>query len=67
MPFILGAEFAGRIAPNSPIPSGCKFKPGDRVFGYAQGSHAEFVACDPDKLLPVPANISLAQAAGLYL
>lgn len=67
MPFILGAEFAGRIAKDSPIPAGSKFKPGDRVFGYAQGSHAEYVAIEPEKLLAVPHNITLAQAAGLYL
>lgn len=67
MPFVLGAEFAGRIAPDSPIPPGCKYNVGDRVFGYAQGSHAEYVTGEPDKLLPVPRNITLAQAAGLYL
>ncbi|CAK9785640.1 alcohol dehydrogenase [Cutaneotrichosporon oleaginosum] len=67
MPFILGAEFAGRVAKDSPIPAGCPFKAGDRVFGYAQGSHAEYVAVDHEKLLAVPPNITLAQAAGLYL
>lgn len=35
-PFVLGAEFAGVIAASSPIPNGCPFKPGDRVFGSAQ-------------------------------
>jgi NADPH:quinone reductase len=28
MPFVLGAELAGRIARSSPIPEECPFKPG---------------------------------------
>lgn len=28
LPFVLGAEFAGRISQNSPIPKGCHYKPG---------------------------------------
>lgn len=35
-----GCQFAGRIAKNSPIPKGCPYKPGDRVFGVSQGSYA---------------------------
>ncbi|KAH9935553.1 uncharacterized protein B0H18DRAFT_1174277 [Fomitopsis serialis] len=50
-PFTLGSEFAGRIAAASPIPKGCPFKPGDKVFG----AH----------LLPLPATMTYDQGAGL--
>lgn len=66
-PFVLGAEIAGRISANSPIPASSPFKPGDRVLGYTQGAYAEQVAVDPVQLLPVPDNISLEQATGVYL
>ncbi|KAF8503081.1 alcohol dehydrogenase [Gautieria morchelliformis] len=66
-PFTLGAELAGRIAPTSPIPAGCPFKPGDRVFGSTQGAYAERAAVDYTRLLPVPRGMSFAQAAGLYV
>jgi hypothetical protein len=35
LPFVLGTEFAGRIAKNSPIPKGCPYKPG----GQSTSSH----------------------------
>ncbi len=43
LPFVAGAEFAGRIAKNSPIPKGCPYRPGDRVFGATQGAFADKV------------------------
>lgn len=67
MPFVLGMEFAGRISSNSPIPNGCSFKPGDRVFGGAQGAFGEKVAVPLNNILPIPDNISYDQAAGLYV
>ncbi|KZS98330.1 alcohol dehydrogenase [Sistotremastrum niveocremeum HHB9708] len=66
-PFVLGAELAGRIAKHSPIPKGCPFKAGDRVFGQAQGCYAERVATDYRVLHPVPKGMSLDEAAGLYV
>jgi hypothetical protein len=30
LPFVLGTEFAGRIAKNSPIPKGCPYRPGGK-------------------------------------
>lgn len=39
----------------------------DRVFGYAQGAFSETIAAKAVALLPVPANLSLDQAAGIYL
>jgi len=53
-PFTLGTEFAGRIAQNSPIPKGCPYRPGDRVFGATQGSYADQVAINWDTLIPLP-------------
>ncbi|KAH7888739.1 hypothetical protein F5I97DRAFT_1855116 [Phlebopus sp. FC_14] len=66
-PFILGAEFAGKIASNSPIPEGCPFRAGDRVFGSAQGSFADQVAVKWRSINPLPANLTFDQGAGLYL
>jgi len=66
-PFTLGAEFAGRISANSPIPAGCPFKRGDRIFGAGQGSYAEKVAANWNSLLPVPKGLSYAQASGLFV
>jgi NADPH:quinone reductase-like Zn-dependent oxidoreductase len=62
--YVLGSEFAGRIAANSPIPRGCAFKPGDRVFGSAQGAFGERVAAQWRMLLPIPDVLSYDEAAG---
>ncbi|GBE81072.1 Quinone oxidoreductase-like protein [Sparassis crispa] len=67
LPFVLGSEFAGMIADDSPIPSGCPFKPGDRVFGAAQGAYAEKIAARWDRLLTLPANMTYDQGAGLFV
>ncbi|EMD32159.1 hypothetical protein CERSUDRAFT_119136 [Gelatoporia subvermispora B] len=67
LPFVLGTEFAGKIAQNSPIPKGCPYKPGDRVFGAGQGAYAEKVAVHWQQLLPLPANMSYDQGAGLFV
>lgn len=64
LPFILGSEFAGIVSQDSPIPLGCSFKPGDRVFGHAQGAYADKVLVDPRQLLPLPKNLTFDQGAG---
>jgi NADPH2:quinone reductase len=66
-PFVLGTEFAGRIASNSPIPKGCSFKPGDKVFGAGQGAFGERITVLYRQLLPVPRNMSFDQACGLSI
>lgn len=60
-PFVLGAEFAGTVAA---APSGSPYKPGDRVFGAAQGAFGERVAAEPDYVLPLPDVLSFDQGAG---
>jgi NADPH2:quinone reductase len=67
LPFTLGSEFAGRISPNSPIPKDCPFKNGDRIFGAAQGSYGERLTCKWKSLLPLPANMTFDQGAGLFV
>ncbi|KAG6917314.1 hypothetical protein DXG01_002972 [Tephrocybe rancida] len=67
LPFVLGTEFAGRIAKDSPIPQGCPFKPGDRVFGAGRGTYADKFAADVDQLLPLPDAMSYDQGAGLFI
>ncbi len=66
LPFVLGTEFAGRIAQNSPIPEGCPYRRGDRVFGAALGSFADKVASDWNGILPLPETISFDQGAGEF-
>ncbi len=64
-PFVLGSELAGRISADSPIPDGCPFRPGDRVFGAAQGAFA--VAANWQALMSLPDNMTYDQGAGAYL
>ncbi|KAL4073966.1 hypothetical protein V8B97DRAFT_1937400 [Scleroderma yunnanense] len=66
-PFTLGAEFAGRIANDSPIPEGCRFRPGDRVFGSTQGCFADKVVAKCTSINALPDNLTFDQGAGLYL
>jgi NADPH2:quinone reductase len=63
---VLGAEFSGRIAANSPIPKGCTLKPGDRIFGSAEGAYADKLVVDWKTVLPLPDNLSFDQGAGLH-
>ncbi|EKM80973.1 hypothetical protein AGABI1DRAFT_112678 [Agaricus bisporus var. burnettii JB137-S8] len=67
LPFILGSEFAGKIAQNSPIPEGCPYRPGNRVFGGTQGSFADRIAVNWNELLPLPDNVTLEEGAGLFV
>lgn len=66
-PFVGGAEFAGRISKDSPIPPDCPFKPGDRVFGSGQGAYAEKIAVNWAQLFPIPKKMNYNEAAGLFI
>ncbi|KAF8210306.1 hypothetical protein K438DRAFT_1665380 [Mycena galopus ATCC 62051] len=67
LPFVLGSEFAGRISHGFPIPAGCPFKPGDRVFGSALGCYAEKVAVSVTAVMALPDSITFDQGAGLFV
>jgi NADPH2:quinone reductase len=62
-PFIPGNEFSGVVARRGP--GADRFEVGDRVFGSQQGAYTERVVCDGAVLMPVPASLSFAQAAGI--
>lgn len=64
--YVLGSEFAGRIAKDSPIPKGCPFKPGDRVFGSGQGAYGDRVATTWKMLVPLPDSMTYEQGAGEF-
>ncbi|KAJ7095658.1 alcohol dehydrogenase [Mycena epipterygia] len=67
LPFTLGTESAGKVSQGFPLPAGCQFKPGDRVFGYAFGSYADKAAVDLSTIRRLPEALSFDQAAGLYV
>ena len=63
LPFIMGMEVAGTIEQvGSEV---VDWQVGDRVFGRARGAHAEVVDCDPNHLMPLPANLSIEQGAAI--
>jgi NADPH2:quinone reductase len=63
LPFVLGSEAAGVVRS---APEGSGFAPGDRVAAFpGQGAFAEVVACAPDRVLPLPDEVSFAAGAGL--
>src|SRR5207302_8387541 len=58
---VLGRELAGTVeAVGSTV---TRFKPGDQVFGMAEGSFAEYAVAREGKLAPKPRNLSFEQAA----
>ncbi|THC93754.1 hypothetical protein EYZ11_006762 [Aspergillus tanneri] len=67
LPWIGGAEFAGKVlaVPTSKTPP--RFKRGDRVFGATQGAYATHVLAAEHTLLPVPNGWSFEDAAGLFV
>src|SRR5438445_3475444 len=62
---VLGRELAGTVeAVGSTV---TRFKPGDQVFGMAEGSFAEYAVAREGKLAPKPRNRSFQQAAPIGL
>jgi NADPH:quinone reductase-like Zn-dependent oxidoreductase len=61
----LGFDVAGEVEAVGKNVTGVR--PGDAVFGSAQGSLAEYVCGRPDRLAPKPANISFEQASATGL
>jgi NADPH:quinone reductase-like Zn-dependent oxidoreductase len=63
LPFVMGMESAGVVEAVGASVAG--YKPGDRVFGRARGSHAETVLLDAEHALPLPNNLSFAEGAAI--
>ena len=60
---VRGTDVAGTV---EEIGSGVtRFQPGDDVFGWCDGSYAEYVAVSEDTLAPKPANLTFEQAAAV--
>jgi NADPH:quinone reductase-like Zn-dependent oxidoreductase len=58
---IRGTDFAGRVeAVGKDVK---RFRPGDEVFGEADGAFAEYVCAPDDVVEPKPANLTFEQAA----
>jgi NADPH:quinone reductase-like Zn-dependent oxidoreductase len=58
---VRGMDVAGRVDAVGKDVS--RYKPGDEVFGIVDGSFAEYVCAQEDKIAPKPANLSFEQAA----
>jgi NADPH:quinone reductase-like Zn-dependent oxidoreductase len=63
LPFVMGMESAGVVEAVGAGVTG--FEPGDRVFGRARGSHAEFVLFDAAHALPLPNNLDFVAGAAI--
>lgn len=60
---VRGRELAGRVESVSEQVE--RFAVGDEVFGFAEGTFAEYVVAAEDRLAPVPAGLSAVQAAAV--
>jgi NADPH:quinone reductase-like Zn-dependent oxidoreductase len=58
---VLGLDVAGVVVATGDAVT--RFQPGDEVFGIGNGSYAEYVTADQNKLAMKPANIAFEQAA----
>ena len=63
LPFVMGMESAGVVEAVGPGVTG--FRPGDRVFGRARGSHATQVLFDAEHTLPLPESLDFVQGAAI--
>ena len=67
LPFVPGQEIAGVV---EAVGEGADVKPGDRVYGNlfpTGGGFAELAVLAVDRLAPMPARASFAEAAGLVI
>jgi NADPH:quinone reductase-like Zn-dependent oxidoreductase len=58
---VRGTDMAGRVEEVGPDVT--RFRPGDEVFGFGEGSFAEYATARQDKIASKPANLSFEQAA----
>jgi NADPH:quinone reductase-like Zn-dependent oxidoreductase len=62
-PTVRGWDMAGQVeAVGKDV---TRFKPGDEVFGTANGTFAEYAATSEDRLAPKPRNLTFEQAAAI--
>jgi len=60
---VRGTDVAGTV---EAVGSGVtRFRPGDEVFGWSNGSFADYAAASEDALAPKPANLTFEQAASV--
>jgi NADPH:quinone reductase-like Zn-dependent oxidoreductase len=60
---VRGMDLAGRVEAVGRTVT--RFQPGDEVFGWSDGSYAEYACAAEDHFILKPANLSLAQAAAV--
>ena len=60
---VRGTDVAGIV--EAVGPGVTRFKPGDEVFGWADGSYSEYAAAPQDKLATKPANLGFEAAAAV--
>lgn len=66
LPFTPGSEVAGTIAATGE--GAGSFREGDRVMAFTMmGGFAEAVACDADRIMPIPDNVDFAPAAAFAM
>src|SRR5262245_34407218 len=58
-----GRDLAGRV--KAVGPGVTRFKPGDEVFGFCEGTLAEYACPSERSLFPKPAHLSFEQAAAI--
>lgn len=64
-PRVRGRDFAGRVTDVGPGVT--RFRPGDEVFGEADGAFAEYVSAGQDVLAAIPDGLTFEQAAAMPL
>ncbi|HEY3241663.1 MAG TPA: NADPH:quinone oxidoreductase family protein [Acidimicrobiia bacterium] len=65
VPFVPGLEVAGVLRS---VPTGSDLRPGDRVAAFVfGGGFAEEVVADPAHVVPIPAGLDFAEAAGFVV
>jgi len=62
-PLTLGQDFAGEIATDGDDLG--RFRAGERVFGFGEGTYAEFTAAAITDIAPIPEKVEFAVAAAL--
>lgn len=62
-PLTIGQDFAGKVAERGKAVD--RFAVGDRVFGFAQGSYAEFAAASVSSVAAIPQSVDFVTAAAL--